>query len=360
MIEATEDSTKPWAIFSIDPDPPVINEPFEVDGHLSYDRPASNPNAKIATYTWNFGDGSAAVTKTTPLATHTYTKAGSYTIVLTVADNETPANTNTTSKLVKVLGEGETPGDDEDNIAPVARMSLNRTAGYAGVTEFSFDGSFSSDADGDALTYRWFFGDGKTATGAKVTHVYAAAGEYSARLMVSDSKNASDVDSQVITITEVGDNHDPVAVIATGRRSGTAPVSLTFDGSISYDPDGDPLTYEWSISLDGEVVATAAEALVSVRFDEPGTYSVELSVADDRGGADDAGPEIVVIAERGTQPDDNDNDNLNDPDEGNPLPDSADQRPTGTRMCGIGMVMSFFGSLVGLAGLAGARRRWLL
>ena len=361
VAEAQAGASQPQAVFTVTPNPPLLNQAFQVDGHLSYDRPSGDPAAKVTSYTWNFGDGSAAVTKTSPLATHTYTSAGSYTISLTVADNETPPNTHTDTKPVTVLAEGEEPDEDEDNAAPVARISLDRNTGYAGVTRFTFNGELSSDEDGDALTYRWFFGDGQTATGAEVSHVYAKSGEYTARLMVSDTQNASNIDTQLITIAEVGDNHTPVAVIATGKRSGTAPVSLTFNGSISYDPDGDPLTYAWTFELDGEVVATAAEALVSVRFEQPGTYAVALKVSDDRGGTDDAGPEVVVIAERTTQPDDNDNDNEpTDPDEGQEIPDSANQRPGGTRMCGIGMVMSFFGSLLGLAGLAGARRRrWL-
>ncbi|NIP79981.1 MAG: PKD domain-containing protein, partial [Gemmatimonadetes bacterium] len=41
-----------------------------------------------------------------------------------------------------------------------------------------FDGTGSSDPDGDALSHSWAFGDGGTATGATASHTYAAAGTY--------------------------------------------------------------------------------------------------------------------------------------------------------------------------------------
>ena len=57
-----------------------------------------------------------------------------------------------------------------------------------------FNGSGSSDPDGDALTYSWNFGDGTAASGpssiATATHTYASAGSYTAVLTVDDGFNA--------------------------------------------------------------------------------------------------------------------------------------------------------------------------
>jgi hypothetical protein len=55
----------------------------------------------------------------------------------------------------------------------------------------SFDGSASSDSDGDALTYRWDFGDGGTSTAVKPSYTYVQDGNYQVKLTVTDSKGAA-------------------------------------------------------------------------------------------------------------------------------------------------------------------------
>jgi PKD repeat protein len=77
-------------------------------------------------------------------------------------------------------------------------------------TSISFDGSGSSDPDGDALTYSWDFGDSNTGTGATPSHSYATAGIYKVCLTVNDGI----VDSaEVCTIAVV---YDPSAGFVTG------------------------------------------------------------------------------------------------------------------------------------------------
>ena len=83
------------------------------------------------------------------------------------------------------------------NRAPVAAPGGPYTAfRNVGV---AFDGSLSSDADGDVLRYAWDFGDGATGAGAAPTHAYAALGDYTvtlrgerrhARLVARDDRRA--------------------------------------------------------------------------------------------------------------------------------------------------------------------------
>src|SRR6185295_11680115 len=72
-----------------------------------------------------------------------------------------------------------------NNNPPVA----NAGGSYNGGTgqPINFNGSASSDPDGNALTYDWSFGDGSTGSGAMAAHSYAVAGNYVATLTVTDN-----------------------------------------------------------------------------------------------------------------------------------------------------------------------------
>jgi hypothetical protein len=83
---------------------------------------------------------------------------------------------------------------------------------YLGAAEMPivFDGSGSTDQDGDPLSYTWDFGDGQTGTGVTSSHNYAAAGFYDVCLTVNDGT----VDSEpVCTLVIV---YDPSAGFVTG------------------------------------------------------------------------------------------------------------------------------------------------
>jgi PKD repeat protein len=80
------------------------------------------------------------------------------------------------------------------------------TYSAAATVPATFDGTHSSDPEGAALTYRWNFGDGTTATGATPTHVYPAAGAYLATLLVNDGVNDSleDIGTRSFALVVVG------------------------------------------------------------------------------------------------------------------------------------------------------------
>jgi DNA/RNA endonuclease G (NUC1) len=65
---------------------------------------------------------------------------------------------------------------------------------YVGIEgeRIAMSGSQSTDADGDALTYAWGFGDGTTGTGENVTHIYRRGGTFTVRLTVTDTRGLSD------------------------------------------------------------------------------------------------------------------------------------------------------------------------
>lgn len=108
-----------------------------------------------------------------------------------------------------------------------------------------FDGSNSSDPDGDPLTYSWNFGDGSPPeAGPNVSHVYAESGTYSAQLTVSDDRGAIGVATTDVVVSY--SNRRPVAMVG-GDLSVPERSLVTLDGSGSFDPDPpDVLTFIWT------------------------------------------------------------------------------------------------------------------
>lgn len=75
------------------------------------------------------------------------------------------------------------------NRSPVAVISASPAYGPLPLT-VNFDGSASSDADGNPITYEWNFGDGATGSGVSPSHTYTIAGNYTATLRVRDNLGA--------------------------------------------------------------------------------------------------------------------------------------------------------------------------
>jgi PKD repeat protein len=167
--------------------------------------------------------------------------------------------------------------DDGTNQLPTVTATATPPSAIAGVTSVAFDAT-GADPDGDTLTYAWDFGDGTGASGASVTHVYAATGAYTATVTVTDGNGGSAVHPIDVTAATPGVNQAPIAVVAaTTVTTGTAPFSVSFDASGSYDPDGDAITYRW-IWGDGSPDGVGVSA--THLFTGADTYTVTLVVTD--------------------------------------------------------------------------------
>ncbi|HEX7225883.1 MAG TPA: PQQ-dependent sugar dehydrogenase, partial [Candidatus Limnocylindria bacterium] len=93
-------------------------------------------------------------------------------------------------------------------------------------------------------------------------------------------------------------NDPPTAVLDASPTSGPAPLTVAFDATGSSDPDGDPLTYAWDLDGDG-AYDDGTGATAGRTYDDPGTITVRLRVADGHGGT---GTDSVVIEAGNTAP----------------------------------------------------------
>jgi glucose/arabinose dehydrogenase len=94
-------------------------------------------------------------------------------------------------------------------------------------------------------------------------------------------------------ITYQSANQSPIASLAATPTSGSAPLTVQFDGTGSTDPEGGPLTYAWDLDGDGSYDdGTAAQ--VSNTYNTTGTYTASLRVTDPQGASDTASVTITV------------------------------------------------------------------
>lgn len=144
-----------------------------------------DPDGSLIAYQWDFGDGGTAAGLS---ATHVYAASGTFTVTLTVIDDQAARATDT---LVATI-----------NALPIADAGPAR-AGVVGEA-LSFDGGGSEDSDGTIASYAWDFGDGTRADGQQATHAWASAGTYTLTLRVTDDAGARGEATAVVVITEAG------------------------------------------------------------------------------------------------------------------------------------------------------------
>ena len=167
-----------------------------------------------------------------------------------------------------------------------------------------FDGSGSSDADGDTITYSWDFGDGSAAgNGQTPTHTYANAGNYAVILTVTDTKGAQDSDTAAANIYPVSENAPPVAIITSVPAADRGTISITtgktvdFDGSKSYDPEDQDISYSWAF---GDGSSYNDKDPPAHTYGTAGTYTVTLTVTDDKPQSSGTKLSVVVAASQST------------------------------------------------------------
>ena len=208
------------------------------------------------TYNWDFGDGTGAEGAQ---VTKSYDKGGTYNVQLAVDDNSgTTCSSDSVGKLITVNTKPvASAGNDID-------LCLPNNQDY----NVSFDGSGSTDADGNELTYRWDFGDGSNDTGSNVTHVYKSRGEYNAKLFVDDgSGSACSSSSDTVNVKL---NKGPVAIAGDDIIvcQGT---EVIFDGSHSIGEEGEELQYNWDFG-DG---TTETGAKLAHTYQTGGAYKAD-------------------------------------------------------------------------------------
>jgi PKD repeat protein len=214
---------------------------------------SSGGDGQLAAYKWDFGDGTpAATTKDTH---HTYAAGSSYSVKLTVTEND--GTSSEVTKLVQVRSPA--------NVPPTANFTTSCADLACSFTDLSRDG------DGTVVGFHWDLGDGVVLETRNSRHAYASAGTYVVELTVADNSGATASASQQVT----------VAGPLRGAMIGISPTSLKFSTRRIY---GDPPSERLSLTnigtgmLNWEAKASSYHSWLSVS-PASGTAPSDISVS---------------------------------------------------------------------------------
>jgi len=288
VIIATLPNVAPTA--NAGPDQSVVTgSTVLLDGTGSFD-----PDGDPITYQWQIlsgPEGSTASLDYPSSVTPTFIadEVGQYTILLTVNDGELdslPDDVIVISAIPNALPVSYAGGDQI--------VSKNTT--------IQLDGRGSSDPNNDPLTYSWTIvskPEGSTSElndpASPTPQILAdKAGDYVFTLIVFDGQLYSNPDTVVIKVV-----NDPPIAEAGPDHYGLVGIPIDLNGSASSDPNGDVLTYQWSIvsapSGSTAVIVNPTSMTPSITPDLPGIYGIQLVVNDN---SSDSAPDTVNLTVR--------------------------------------------------------------
>jgi PKD repeat protein len=255
LIPASPALAAPTADFSVSPNPqsgvPVT--------FTDTSNPA--PGTTITSRQWNI-NGTPATEATVQ---HTFSTAGTYTVSLTVTNDEILPilNSDTETKQIVV-----------NTRPPVAAFSFGPANPDAGVTTVFFQNG-STDPDNDPIDFLWNFGDGTgPSTDRNPSHVFATPGSKLVRLTVEDSHGATSEVTHTVVV------RDPSAANASFSVSPPNPVvgqTITFTSTSTPSAGQTIKSLAWDLDSDGQYDDGTARTATR-KFDDPGVYRVALRV----------------------------------------------------------------------------------
>jgi PKD repeat protein/Flp pilus assembly pilin Flp len=250
----------------------------------SYDPDAGDT---IASFRWDFGDGSAI--QTGPVVTHIYTTSETYEIWsprLTIKDSHGASASATTS--VGAVSDGTALSGL--NLPPTAVFDAAPISGPAPLT-VTFT-STSSDSDGSIVKYQWHFGDVSIIGSGEINvHVYDTPGEYEAKLTVTDDGGeTAESDRVFITVEEPPPpNVLPTISIRSSVTDGFTGTGIDFITDSAQDSDGSVEYYEWDFGdgspTVGPHIISSGIPIVPHTYTSAGNFTASLTVWDNDGAS---------------------------------------------------------------------------
>jgi PKD repeat protein len=268
-ILITSSDLPPIASFTYAPSQPTDLENVSfIDASFDYD-------GYITAWSWDFGDGTQSLEQN---PTHRYSGDGTYTVSLTVTDDE---GVNTTSTLnVTVL-----------NVGPIADFLY--TPEHPTILDVIQFTDLSSDLDGSIVNWSWDFGDGTFSSLQHPTHQYTQKTSFTVMLQVMDDDGAFDSWSASLTVSNI----PPVANFTYTPAHPTNTTDISFSDT-STDNDGTINGWWWDFD-DGTY---SIQQNPVHRFYTDGDYYVTFTATDSDGATNTTQQLVVVYTPAQNQP----------------------------------------------------------
>lgn len=265
-------------IASVSGDASISQVDFYIDGVAKW-------TEKEAVYQYNGDPDGKLDTTTLSDGTHVLTVMATTSDNIKVSANTTVMVRNTVTPPAAVAPSGLTASASPTS--GVAPLAVNLTAATTAGTE--------------PVTYSWNFGDGSTATGALVSHIYNTAGSHTATVTATNSIGSV---SQSVTITVTAAApppppppapalKPPVVSASANVTSGNAWLKVAFTASASDPNAGGRITgYSWTF---GDGAASTSRA-PSHTYKTAGSYTATVTVTDNKGMSASKSVTITVAA----------------------------------------------------------------
>jgi gliding motility-associated-like protein len=171
-------------------------------------------------YYWDFGDGTFLSTNSTAPFTHTYTRAGMYTVKMWVDKNSNCGD----SAIALVYA------------YPVFKPAFT-AAGFCSNKDTKFNsGPTRSDAGGIAY-YKWDFGNGDTSNLANPNYLYTTPGNYNVKLYMRNDKGCEQTVTNPITIYDKPPFNATSDTLLCAKDSLHMWANSTLPGKFNWTPD---------------------------------------------------------------------------------------------------------------------------
>mgnify|MGYP000847460224 FL=1 len=236
---------------------------------------ASFPNGagNVVSWAWNFDDPASGIFNTSDLEDpqHIFSAPGTYNVTLTVTNFN-----NCSGTITKQVVVGEAPAVE---FTWEASCASSLTSFFADETVINVNAIAS---------YAWQFGDGGQSNLQNPQHMYAAAGDYTVVLTVTDTAGCSNSVSHLVTVSAL-----PVAFFSFSEP--TCFETTTVFNDLSYASSGYIAEWEW-IFGDGNstTVTFPNNPNVVHQYANPGVYNVTLNISTSLGCENTVTRQVVV------------------------------------------------------------------